>query len=233
MDIEEIVRTQAWLAKEHFPSLPIGWFGVHEGLLCSLFVEAAYRGVGVIVDAGSFLGKSAYFLARGLRANPNYDPQRHRVHCFDSFEVYDDDTIDFVRNKFSQTVKIGDSIRPLFESQVAPFRDMLEVYAGDFNTVVWPAQPVEFLFVDLAKTVSLCGRIAELFFTNLIPGHSLVVHQDYHHPWLPHIHVVMEYLSDYFELLVPRVEDSAAFRFRRADSIANAAAGYQLRLLIR
>ncbi len=70
--------------------------------------------------------------------------------------------------------------------------------------------------VDIAKSPSLGQKVIELFFPNLIPGESLVIQQDYHHPLLPHIHVTMEYLADYFDLVAPRVDDSAVFRLRSA-----------------
>ena len=173
-----------------------------------------FQGHGAIVDAGSFLGRSAYCLAQGLRANPRVAVGRDRVHCFDNFLVNDDFTLEFLRNRLHLAVAIGDSTRTVFESEVRTVRDQLEVHAGDFHVATWPDRPVEILLVDIAKTIALGGRVVEIFFPRLIPGRSLVVQQDYHHPWLPHIHVVMEYLADYFELVVPRLDDSAVFRSR-------------------
>ncbi|MBX3439494.1 MAG: hypothetical protein KF861_18545, partial [Planctomycetaceae bacterium] len=40
---------------------------------------------------------------------------------------------------------------------------------------------------------------------------SLVVHQDYHHLWLPHIHVSMESLSESFEMVEFKVDGAAVF----------------------
>lgn len=193
------------------PNEPAGMLGRHEAMLFYYLAKEAYSGHGTIVDAGSFLGKSAFFFAQGLRANPGFDAARHRVHCFDNFLVNDELTIEFIRNHLRETLSIGESTRAIFERQAAPVRELLEVHAGDFHTVPWTRQPIEILMVDIAKTESLGKRVVEVFFPDLVPGLSIVVHQDYHHPWLPHIHVVMEYLAGHFQLLAPRVDDSAAF----------------------
>ena len=141
-------------------------------------------------------------------------PGHHRIHCFDNFLVNEDSTVRFIRSDLNLATSLGDSIRGIFESQVLPVRDMLEVHAGDFHTVSWQHQPIEILMVDIAKTESLGKHVVKEFFPDLLPGDSFVIHQDYHHPWLPHIHIVMEHLADYFELVIARVDDTAVFRYR-------------------
>jgi tetratricopeptide (TPR) repeat protein len=190
--------------------------GTHEAQLCYFLARDTFRGAGAIVDAGSFLGKSAYFFAQGLLANPRYVPNLHRIHCFDNFRVNEGATIQFIREKLDRIVALGDSTRGFFDSQVAPVSSMLEIHAGDFHTLPWPRQPIEILLVDIAKSERLGRRVAEIFFPELIPGEAIVIQQDYHHPWLPHIHVTMEYLADYFDPIVTRVDDSAVFLYRDA-----------------
>lgn len=215
MKIHELMRARPWATWSNPTSeVPSGMLGGHEALLCYYLAKDGFTGVGTIIDGGSFLGKSAYFLAQGLRANPNYAPERDRIHCFDNFLVNDDLTIQFINSFSKRRLAVGDSTRDIFEEQVASVRAMVDVHAGDFHTVAWPPQPIEILFVDIAKSKSLCSRVLEVFFPHLIPGESVVIHQDYHHPWLPFIHVTMEYLAEYFELIVPRTDDSAAFLFR-------------------
>jgi len=134
-----------------------------------------------------------------------------KVHCFDNFLVNEPATADFIRENFGREVAIGASTRDLFDRQVAPIREMLEVHQGDFLTASWPRTPIELLLVDIAKSPQLWARVMTEMFPSLIPGVSLVVHQDYHHPWLPHIHIAMEQLHQHFELIIPRVESSAVF----------------------
>lgn len=195
-------------------SLPddlVGMLGLHEASLFHDLAKGYFSGGGAIVDAGSFLGKSGYCFAQGLLANPKFDKARDRVHCFDDFVCHDQHTVDFIVRGFGERIAVGSSTRSYFDRQVQSVGDLLEVHAGDLHTIEWQRQPIEILMIDVAKTESLGRRCVELFFRDLLPGTSLVIHQDYHHPWLPHIHVVMEYLADYFELVAPRVDYSAAF----------------------
>jgi tetratricopeptide (TPR) repeat protein len=219
MNVFELSRKQPWFTENPgISESPAGMLGQHESLLCYYFAQQAFTGRGAIIDAGSFLGKSAFFMAQGLRANPNYIAGVHRISCFDNFLVNhsEDGAIACIQNDLRRTLSVGDSTRSIFDSQVARVRDMLDVHAGDFHMASWPGRPIELLMVDIAKSEELGKHVVEIFFPNLIPGASIVIHQDYHHPWLPHIHVVMEYLADYFEIIAPRVDDSAVFLYRKA-----------------
>jgi hypothetical protein len=216
MTTEELMQVRPWFTQNaNLPNQPVGMLGGHEALLCYYIAKDAFRGYGTIVDAGSFLGKSAYFFAQGLRANPCFQPGRHLIHCFENFLVNETGTAQFIQDYLAQTKSVGDSTRAIFDSQVMRVRDMLQVHAGDFDTVSWQHQPIEILMVDIAKTESLGKHVVKEFFPYLLPGESFVIQQDYHHPWLPHIHIVMEHLADYFELVAPRVDDSAVFRYRK------------------
>ena len=208
---------QPWFgASLALPQVPIGMLGEREAALFYHLARDWYSGRGAILDVGSFLGKSAFFFAQGLRANRGFDATRHRVHCFDNFLVNEARTVDFLQQHFGRQSRLYDSTRDLFERQVAPVRRLLEVHEGDFAQLVWSPRPVEILMVDIAKTESLGAKVVAAFFGDLMPRQSVVVHQDYHHPWLPHIHVAMEYLHDCFELVAPRVDASAAFLLVRA-----------------
>lgn len=215
--LDPLLQGAPWLTSPvHLTPEPKGMLRAHEAALFHWLARTQFTGAGTIVDAGSFLGKSASYFTHGLRANPRFDPDRDRVHCFDNFLVNDPHTVGYLQQEFGLQRAVGSSTLDLFEAQVAPVRDLIEVHAGDFHTVAWERRPVEILLVDIAKSPSLGCRLVELFFRDLLPGRSYVVQQDYHHPWLPHIHVVMEFLSPWFELVVPRCDDSALFRLREA-----------------
>lgn len=208
-----ILAARPWLTtRAELPGDPVGMLGDQESTLLQVLARDVFTGRGTIVDAGSFLGRSASCFATGLRRNPAFRAERDRVHCFDKFRVNGPDTVQFLRNRLGLGLCVGDSTRPIFDAQVAPVSELLVVHAGDFHDTVWDGGAIEILMVDIAKLPTLLGRLVEQMFPQLIPGLSLVIHQDYHHPWLPHIHVVMEYLADCFELIVSQVDDSALFR---------------------
>lgn len=194
----------------------VGMLGRAESRLFRELAQHVWTGAGAIVDAGSFLGRSATCFAQGLRNNAAFDGgRRHRIHCFDDFVCHDEFTIELVQDGFGERIAIGDGTRALFDRQVRPHRELLDVHHGDFHHATWRSGPIELLMVDIAKSPSLGNKVVELFFRELIPGTSLVVHQDYHHAWLPHIHVVMEFLADSFELVEPRADSSAVFALTR------------------
>ncbi|MGE0142515.1 MAG: class I SAM-dependent methyltransferase [Planctomycetota bacterium] len=209
-----IFEQRPWSRPVHLEQTPIGMLGDAESALFYHLTQSYFSGAGTVIDAGSFLGKSAFYLASGMRDNPKVDATRHRVHCFDLFEVNHPSTIDYIRRTLGQETRIGDSTTALFERQVAPVRELLEVHKGDFMDAHWPSGEIEILMVDIAKTAALGRKVMELFFTHLIPGKSLVIHQDYHHPWHPYIHVTMEYLGESFRLVEPRADGSAVFFLR-------------------
>lgn len=208
-----VCAERPWLTRPvPLPATPVGMVRPREMQLFYFLAKEGFTGRGTIVDAGSYLGASAYCFGQGLRQNPRCVSARDRVHCIDLFVANDHVAADLARAAVAgEPFAVGQSTLPLFERQVAPVRDLLEVHVGNFLDLAWRRQPVEILMVDIAKTIELWKRVLELFFAELVPGVSAVVHQDYHHPWLPFVHVVMEYLADHFELAAPRVDDTTVF----------------------
>src|SRR6266508_994210 len=138
MTADELMRTRPWFTEHlELPHSPAGMLWNREAQLCYFLARDAFQGEGVIVDAGSFVGKSAYFFAEGLRANPLYTPGRDRIHCFDNFRVNELATIQWFREQLVRSLGLGDSTREIFDLQVAPVRDMLEIHAGDLHTISW------------------------------------------------------------------------------------------------
>lgn len=157
-----------------------------------------YTGEGEIVDAGSFLGGSAICLSEGLRANPRVTNKAKRIHSFDRFKCH----AGFPRKWFAGTdIKDGDSIRPIFDRNTAPYIEHLDVSEGDIRHAKWD-QPIEILFLDICKNVATTDHMTEHFFPRLIPGKSVVIQQDYLLPsWNIWIIATMEALRPYFRRL--------------------------------
>lgn len=191
-----------------------GMLGRQESLLFFHLARDVFTGRGTIVDAGSFLGKSASLFAAGLRDNRIAPAGSRRVHCFDDFRVHEEGTVRYLAEEFGRTVEVGDSFRDLFERQIAPCRNMLEVHAGDFLEARWSGGPIEILMVDIAKSPELWAKVLSELFPRLVPGVSLVVQQDYHFDRSPMVPEGMEFLAPEIELVVPRVDWSAVFRVR-------------------
>ncbi|HEX4861467.1 MAG TPA: hypothetical protein VFV07_09535, partial [Rhizomicrobium sp.] len=98
-------------------------------------------------------------------------------------------------------IQKGQSYLNLFKSYTEKYAAMIETHAENIFDHRWGGAPVELLFIDVAKRPRINSHLAREFFPHLVPGISLVIHQDYFHCWHPYIHVGMEYLSDAFEVV--------------------------------
>jgi hypothetical protein len=174
-----------------------------------------WTGEGAIVDAGCFLGGSTLALATGVLANPRPIEKAGAIHSYDLF-VADAHQAGSYLKKFGQFTP-GDSVRPVFDQQTAGVAPLLQVHEGDLRSFPWAGDaPIETLFIDVSKTWALNDFIVREFFPALIPGRSIVVQQDYVHPTCPWLAVTMEYLAEYFELLMYVPGNSMVYRAMRA-----------------
>ena len=173
-----------------------------------------YTGEGAVVDLGSFCGASTCCLAAGLRDNPRA-AGRH-VDAYDSFIASEPYLVDFIREQFHEPLELGQSFASTFRRATAEFAGLIEVHAGDLLEQSWPpGKPIEILFVDVAKTLALSGRVLTEFFTHLTPGKSIVIHQDFYHPTAFYLPVVMDFLIDHFTIIEAGRDWSVVFRLDR------------------
>jgi hypothetical protein len=172
-----------------------------------------------IVDAGCFLGGSTTALALG--ASERRSAPRRVVHSYDLFLV--DWSARTVYPDLIGDREEGADLLPVFEEVVG--NDLLayvEVHPGDLLTHTWGGDPIGVLFVDVAKSWTLCDHVSHQFFPALVPGRSVVVQQDYVHEWLPWIHITMQLLEGFVErvTVVPGAP-SVVFRCTRKISSAD------------
>lgn len=178
--------------------------------LLHYLADERYTGEGAIVDAGCFLGGSTLALADGLRRNLRRRgcEEEKLIHSYDRFEIEGWTIGSF----FSESAQAGESLRPLFDRNIAPYASLVEVHAGDIRSLTWTGGPIEILFIDIAKRWTVCDWVTWQFFPQLIPGKSVVVQQDYlYHHWVAWLHITMEFYHDYFEYLCDTGVNSVAF----------------------
>jgi hypothetical protein len=164
-------------------------------LLYTLAREYA-SGKGAIVDAGCFLGGSTVALLGGLRDRPERwsGPP---VASYDLFRV-DPATIS---KYFDDSVSAGDSFRERFDANVAGFGVPHVVHEGNIAEIGWTGGPIEVLFLDVLKTWELNDAVVRDFFPSLVPGRSVIVHQDYGWGWQPWIPITVELMGDSLRLV--------------------------------
>lgn len=211
-----LTEDKPWLAPDaQAGSYAIGMLGLEERKLLYHVARDLYSGAGAVVELGAFCGASTCCLAAGLADNPRA-AGRH-IDSFDSFLASETYLVDFLRDQFGERIAPGQSFEAIFRRVTTEYADRIEVHAGDLLEQTWPGdQPIELLFVDIAKTLALSGKVLTEFFPRLIPGKSLVVHQDFYHPTAFYLPVVMDFLMDYFTLIETGRNWSAAFRLERA-----------------
>lgn len=164
------------------------------------------RGAGEIVDLGCFAGGSTARLAQGLALAG----RGGLVHAYDNFTATERVKEQHLYRRGVARFE-GRDILPVARALLDPWDGLVTFYRGDIAARRWPGDPIEVLVVDAAKTARLADHIAAEFFAALIPGRSVLVHQDFLHevqPWLP---AQMALLSDHFRPMARILPDCMAF----------------------
>lgn len=228
------LHRRPWASDTNVEGLPRGMLGGTEAALLYRLARDYYGGYGDIIDAGAFLGSSSYCLARGLSENRSIAAKANRLHAFDLFEVWkepggtDEGMIEAIRRDFGVDLAGYESTVGLYTANLGPLARLVTIHQGDILKAAWSGRPIEILFVDVCKTLPIWKHVVRTFFASLIPGVSLVLHQDWHHPWLPYLHVGQEYMADYFEVFEHKVNDTAGWRLvdRIPDRVIDRVAAY-------
>jgi predicted O-methyltransferase YrrM len=207
-----MVGAKPWLDQNaQAGSYALGLLGLEERKLLYQLARYTYTGEGAVVDLGSFCGASTCCLAAGLRDNPRA-AARH-VDSYDSFIASEPYLVDFIREQLGEAIAMGQSFAAIFQRATAEFADLIEVHAGDLLEQSWPSdEPIEILFVDVAKTLALSGKVLTEFFARLTSGKSIVIHQDFYHPTAFYLPVVMDFLMDHFTIIEAGRDWSVVFR---------------------
>jgi len=198
--------------------------------------KSYYTGAGKIVDAGAFLGGSAYCFGYGLSENDNIEDKNKRIESYDMFKSKGKYYLDFIRVNFlTRQQQPGVAIQyihdlpeeeydfeELYRFQTARYEDYININKGDFTKMSWDkSNPIEILFIDLAKAKKVNDHCVTEFFECLIPGKSVLIQQDYY-SMLTYLHLIMEYFDDHFEFVADAGGGSRSFICTKAISASQA-----------
>jgi len=129
---------------------------------------------GTIVDLGSYVGGSTACLAAGCEAGG----KSSAIHSYDRFEIHNAE-----RKARLLSLGVPDfldaDILPAIQTMLSPWKSRIHLYPGDIRRMGWSRGPIELLIIDAAKHANTGDHIASTYFPHLIPGRSLVVHQDF------------------------------------------------------
>ena len=208
--------------------------GRQEALLLYHLARDHFLGYGEIIDAGAFLGCSAYCLSKGVEENSRIAGKSGRIHSYDLFQLWTEPGVDkdamsdFLYHTYGVETAGQESTFHLFSANLGQLARHVRIHQGNILDKGWSGRPIEILFIDICKTKEIWQHVIKTFFRSLIPGLSIIVHQDWHHAALPYLHVAQEYMADYFEIVEHKANDSAAFRLidRIPDNVLDNAAAY-------
>jgi hypothetical protein len=150
-------------------------------------------GDGAIVDAGCFLGGSTAALLAGVRDRAD-EWTGPAVVSYDLFEVEE-----YTLRKFfadDPSLRVGDSFRRRFDANVSGFDVPHVVREGDIVEHAWSGEQIDVLFLDVLKSWEINDAVLRDFFPSLVPGRSVIVHQDYGWGGLPWIPITVELMRD-------------------------------------
>ena len=173
----------------------------------AVYYDAAlnFKGHGLIVDGGCFVGGTTQHLVQGLRDNPRFDaddPALEKViKVYDLFQIDEDYILEHLQNNFpDKHFEVGGSFEPIFSELNARHDRYLEVFSGDVIAAGYPFErDIEVLGVDLCKALPVTDFVLRTFYPRVIEG-GLVIQQDFIHEFHPHIHLSMLRLDDHFTL---------------------------------
>lgn len=202
---------------EHFADEPFddalarmrAWTSPSERHFNNWYARNVYSGRGALVDLGSAYGGTIAPVVAGMLENPRVQPRK--AHAYDLFEHA------LFADQRWPDAKVGAPSLEVFLDAVRPWLRYIEVHHGDVTELGWSGEPIEWLFVDVMKSLEVGRCVLRDFFPHLIPGTAYVVHQDFKHHYTVWVHVMMFRLRRWFrpEFDVPE-SGSVVFSVRSA-----------------
>ena len=128
-----------------------------------------WSGEGKILDGGCFLGGSTGALASGVSTGGKAGADERPIVTYDLFRL-DQFMPVHLSEADAELLDEGDSFRPVFDRNIAPWSELVEVREGDITQHGWSGEPIEIAFLDLLKTWPLNDYVTANFFGSMIPG---------------------------------------------------------------
>ena len=201
--VSSLLRKVLGVSKTHNPpgGISLGMTVKSEQTFCRHYTRDRYTGAGEIVDLGCWMGATTIAFSKGLRKNLKLAPgaNRKRIHSYDLFQWHRTMDVNVKGTPLEGKYREGESFLAEFEARTKPYEEHFTIHPGDVSAHPWSGGPIELLFVDAMKTADTARVIVRDFYPHLIPGVSVVAHQDFAHFFTGWIHLIQYRLRDYFE----------------------------------
>ncbi|MFM7446529.1 MAG: hypothetical protein ACKO2N_22010 [Tabrizicola sp.] len=174
------------------------------------------QGDGAVIDLGAYAGGSAARLLSGLALSG----RTCQLHAYDHFK-----SSRAVWAKWLKDEPVPDhdnaDLLPLVRRHLAPWIDRVTLHPGEIANQRWTGGKIEILVVDAAKGSAIADHVAAEFYPALVPGRSVLVHQDYLMAVQPWLAAQMVALRDCFVPLAQVDSFCVAFLFVKAVDAAS------------
>ncbi len=201
--VSSILRKFFGVSKTHNPpgGISLGMTVKSEQIFCRHYARDRYTGAGEIVDLGCWMGATTIAFSKGLRKNVKLAPgaNQKRIHSYDLFQWHPTMDLNVKGTSLEGKYQPGDSFLADFEVRTKPYVEHFTIHPGDVSLHPWKSGPIELLFVDAMKMPDTARVIVRNFYPHLIPGVSIVAHQDFAHFFTGWIHLIQYRLRDYFD----------------------------------
>jgi hypothetical protein len=190
-----------------------GMISLQERQLLYRLAKDHYRGNGLIIDAGAFLGASTIAFGHGLRDNSSISLASVPAFPIRVFEraIAGPNLAMHAKKSGLPQIPRGESFESLLRDQIKPVSDLVQLHIGDILEYDGrDIDAIELCFLDILKTPPVAVHAMRIFFPRLLPG-AYIVQQDYFFSDLPYVKVLNEALSDKLRYL-GEVRSSALFQ---------------------
>lgn len=193
----------------------VGMTTKEERAFLQWYASAKFQGRGVMVELGPFVGASTAAICSGLISRQAGGTEHGKLESNRIVRVYDrfvctPNMVDCIRQALGPeapfNIEVGASCRPLFDLQTKEYANFFTLHDGDLLAETHDNAPIEFLFIDAMKTPELAKHVVRQFYPSLIPGHGVLVQQDFVHYYASWIHILQYRLRHLFRFVlhVPR-----------------------------
>jgi hypothetical protein len=211
--LADVFASQPWqrvTAEETAPAAQVPTMLRREECHLYYWLARQNQGIGLTVNLGVFAGGSSAYLAHGLASSG----RPYHLHGYDRFTASEEARALHL-SPGGIPLTDQEDILPLAQRFLAPWESRITLHRGEIADLDWKGGAIELLVVDAAKSTQLADHIAAQLYPHLIPGKSLVVHQDFLHPQHPWLMVQMVRLAEYFTPLGLVAKDCVVFACTR------------------
>jgi hypothetical protein len=178
------------------------------------YTSERYTGKGAIVDLGCWFGSTTIALAEGLSKNPSEKARDAKIEAMDLFKWKEWMEYSVKGSVYEGRFKDDDDFQEVFLEITAPYRNNIVCTKADLSKYRWKGGDIEFLLVDAMKSWKLSNNIQRSFYPFLVPGLSVLLHQDFAHYYPIWIHLHQYRLREYFNPLPDTIQcNSLAFEY--------------------